>query len=57
MPASHLLNRASLVRAVPFNMVWGRGVTTKKLGWEGEGCRLEIILRKTMGGGGVSSEI
>ena len=45
------------MRAVPFNIVHGNGVTATKLGWEGEGCQLEIYFEKSMGGGGSPAEI
>ena len=47
----------AFLRAVPFNIVHGSGVTATKLGWEGEGCQLEIYFEKSMGGGGSPAEI
>ena len=41
-----------IVRAVPFNIVHGSGVTAQKFGLEGEGCQLKIYVEKTMGVGG-----
>ena len=41
------------VRAVPFNIVHGSGVTAQKFGLEGEGCQLEIYVEKNNGGWGV----
>ena len=46
-----MLNETAL-RAVPFNIVHGSGVTAQKFGLEGEGCQLKIYVEKTMGGGG-----
>ena len=40
------------IRAVPFNIVHGSGVTAQKFGLEGEGCQLEIYVEKQWGEGG-----
>ena len=52
---AHVCARLFLLRAVPFNIVHGSGVTAKKFGLEGEGCQLEIYVEKTTGGRGVIS--
>ena len=45
------------VRAVPFNIVHGSGVTAQKFGLEGEGCQLEIYVEKAMGVGDTCQDI